>query len=100
MTKEEALALALNALHTNGEHHPRVYEAIAAIQTVLAQPAQETDILTVAYQSGYYDGKKAAQRTWVGLTDEEIHALPEYSEDRIIYRLIRTAEAKLKEKNA
>jgi hypothetical protein len=27
---------------------------------VLAQPAQETDILTIAYQSGYYDGKKAA----------------------------------------
>ena len=38
MTKDEALALALNALHTKGEHHPRVYAAIAAIQTVLAQP--------------------------------------------------------------
>jgi hypothetical protein len=25
-----------------------------------AQPAQKTDILTIAYQSGYYDGKKAA----------------------------------------
>ena len=41
MTKEEALALALIALHTKGEHHPRVYEAIAAIQAALAQPAQE-----------------------------------------------------------
>ena len=38
MTKDKALALALHALHTKGEHHPRVYEAIAAIQTVLAQP--------------------------------------------------------------
>ena len=25
-----------------------------------AQPAQETEMLTIAYQSGYYDGKKAA----------------------------------------
>jgi hypothetical protein len=25
-----------------------------------AQPAQESEILTIAYQSGYYDGKKAA----------------------------------------
>ena len=25
-----------------------------------AQPAQESDMLTIAYQSGYYDGKKAA----------------------------------------
>ena len=41
MTKDEALALALNALHTKGEHHPRVYEAIAAIQTVLKQLVQE-----------------------------------------------------------
>jgi len=38
MTKDEALALALHALHTKGEHHPRVYEAIYSIQTVLAQP--------------------------------------------------------------
>jgi hypothetical protein len=29
------------------------------------------DALTIAYQSGYYDGKKAAQRPWVDLTDEE-----------------------------
>ena len=34
-----------------------------------AQPAQEPDMLTIAYQSGYYDGKKAALagREWVGL---------------------------------
>lgn len=28
--------------------------------TTPAQPAQEPDMLTIAYQSGYYDGKKAA----------------------------------------
>ena len=30
------------------------------------------DVLTIAYQSGYYDGKKAAQRPWVELTDDEV----------------------------
>jgi len=96
------------------------------------------DALTVAYQSGYYDGKKAAQpvgqapcakhceatalqiviknlrneiermkaaqRTWVGLTDEEIDALHMAVKVRLmgtfntkdIYRVI---EDKLKEKN-
>ena len=33
------------------------------------------DALTIAYQSGYYDGKKAAQRPWVGLTEEEFDAI-------------------------
>jgi len=31
----------------------------------------DDDALTIAYQSGFYDGKKAAQRPWVGLTAEE-----------------------------
>ena len=39
------------------------------------------------------------KRKWVGLTDEEIHALPEYAEDGVIYRLIRAAEAALRRKN-
>jgi hypothetical protein len=82
MTKDEALALALNALHTKGEHHPRVYEAIAAIQTVLAQPVQE-------------------QRQWVGLTGEEIDELAEWHGlDLMVYVPFTEAiEAKLKEKN-
>ena len=37
----------------------------------LAQPAQEPDALTIAYQSGFYDGKKAAQRPWLEMTDED-----------------------------
>jgi hypothetical protein len=39
------------------------------------------------------------RREWVGLTDDEIHALPEYAEDGVIYRLIRAAEAALRSKN-
>ena len=32
----------------------------------------DDDTLTIAYQSGFYDGKKAAQRPCVGLTKEAI----------------------------
>jgi len=35
MTKDEALRLALEALETKGEHHPRVYAAITAIKAAL-----------------------------------------------------------------
>ena len=41
MTKDEALKLALEALETKGEHHPRVYQAITAIKQVLANDALE-----------------------------------------------------------
>ena len=40
MTKDEALKLALEALETKGEHHPRVYQAITAIKEALAQPEE------------------------------------------------------------
>lgn len=42
----------------------------AVINEALAQPAQEPDMLTIAYQSGYYDGKKATQREWNAALDE------------------------------
>jgi hypothetical protein len=61
----------------------------------------DDDALTIAYQSGYYDGKKAAQRTWVGLTAEEIldlfDATNVYGSKWIEFS--RAVEAKLKEKN-
>ena len=86
MTKDEALELALNALHTKGEHHPRVYEAIAAIQTVLKQPVQEPVACRFChskkgcwtwqcYHCGEIDDVQqpaTPQRQWVGLTDEEM----------------------------
>jgi len=33
---------------------------IERLREALAQPAQEPEMLTIAYQSGYHDGKKAA----------------------------------------
>lgn len=55
----------------------------------------ETNMLTIAYQSGYHDGKKAAQREWVGLTEADIEDCMEMS----IQKTCRAIEAKLKEKN-
>ena len=40
---------------------------------------------------------KAAE--WVGLTDQEIHEIDGYEEDRKMYRFARAIKAKLKEKN-
>ena len=68
----------------------------------------QDDALTIAYQSGYYDGKKAAQRPWVGLTDEEIqqgyettgHYQTLRPQDKFaVFALAKAIEAKLKEKN-
>jgi hypothetical protein len=50
-------------LHTKGEHHPRVYKAIAAIETVLAQPAQEP------LDQTSHDAQRKP------LTDEQIYAM-------------------------
>ena len=38
MTDRELMQQALDALETKGEHHPRVYQAIAALRERLAQP--------------------------------------------------------------
>jgi len=56
---------------------------------------QDPDELTRAYLSGVHDGKK--QRTWVGLTDDEIDECDWGQSERDHARAI---EAKLKEKNA
>jgi hypothetical protein len=42
---------------------------------------------------------KPQKKEWVGLTDEEIHDMNGYEEDRRMYRFARAIEAKLKEKN-
>ena len=106
MTKNEALALALDVLvemspsgATGSDIWQKQMSAITTIATALAQPplpVQEPDALTIAYQSGFYDGKKAAQRPWVGLTEKEAKSfIGFYKMD-----IARLVEAKLKEKNS
>jgi hypothetical protein len=82
----------------------QIKKVMKAIKEVLAQPEQEPDDLTIAYMSGFHDGKNkdAPQREWVGLTDKEYEAMAEqyvtnYYFDTLKYA--RAIEAKLKENN-
>ena len=117
-TQTEALKLALEALEglfgtaeqfegggvavwrLGGSAQPK--QAITAIKESLAQPAQEPQIAFNPEVVGYV----APQRTWVGLTDEEIrslwdgHVVPVFGKNGINPIVFaRAIEAKLKEKN-
>jgi hypothetical protein len=74
----------------------RIYAEIEAKD----EPAN-SDELTIAYMSGLHRGKEVAQRTWVGLTDEEVTWLcnTAKSHEQTWGMFVRTIEAKLKEKN-
>jgi predicted enzyme involved in methoxymalonyl-ACP biosynthesis len=112
--EREALKLALEALESGVKTTSNriswteydtclMNDAITAIHEVLAQSAHEPDMLTIAYQSGYYDGKKAALagREWVGLTPENILAL--FDEHNLygskLVEFARAVETKIKDKN-
>jgi len=116
MTKDEALALALHALHTKGEHHPRVYESIYAIQTVLAQPPlleQEPTpwrdmVVATLVREGINKHKAreladhfAAQRPWQGLTSEDLAQIEsdEFWQVGNHMAIAMAVEDKLKERN-
>lgn len=107
----EALKLALDALkeaQTNDdgmEKWDRNKKAIAAIEEALAQPEEAQSALSL-FQSGFIDGREKglkealAQRTWVGLTSEEIKLMDaRLTSNSSFYAGALWAEAKLKEKN-
>ena len=63
------------------------------------------DELTIAYMSGLHRGKELAQRTWVGLTYEDMTKLQKDLYDAKGESVLPTTfamavEAKLKEKNS
>ena len=62
---------------------------------------QEADELTVAYFSGFYEGKKSRpKRKWVGLTDEDKQiAFDDTQEGGGFWEFADAIEAKLKQKN-
>ena len=67
------------------------------------QETDNSDDLTIAYMAGVQRGKELAQRTWVGLTDEEIIKIfnaicngKPFGIERIL-ELHKAIEAKLKE---
>ena len=122
MTKDEALKLALEALefmsHVDSIFANEFDFQINAIKEALAQPESE-------YERGFIDGMQKQmqssvdkavnamtqptyyipnkdERTWVGLTEEDLKLLS--AEWRIVYGawmddFARDIEAKLKEKN-
>ena len=113
MTKDEALKLALEALDCicsplHVREIEKIGNAMKVIKEALAQPEQESDDLTIAYMSGFHDGKNTPQREWVGLTEEEIDSLNfiqvEGCQCSLSYidgieEFAKSIEAKLREKN-
>jgi hypothetical protein len=110
MDKDKALKLALEALNTprpTDSYPPlwRSYEktindAITAIKQALAADVQEP-VATLFGSLPVYDTPSAAQRQWVGLTDEEIiEAAGIDGADTWLFETAYAIEAKLKEKNA
>ena len=68
----EAMKQALEALEKcyGYRNHEWMKESITSLRQAIAEAEQEPDDLTIAYMSGFHDGKK--KREWVGLTDDEI----------------------------
>ena len=121
---QEALKLALDALETelsidwteNDEFNAsavKMYKAIAAIKEALAQPKKEPiayinvekRTLEFAKQIFWHTPTVAnldriplyTQRTWVGLTDEDISEIVRGTHNTGSF--VRAIEAKLKERN-
>ena len=106
MTKDEALKLALEALEVANScvdgyyipkgktHLPEIELAITAIKEALANEALEKMAENARELGLDYE---PAQRTWVGLTDEEVTQIIEMGLG--IRDSIETALDKLKEKN-
>jgi hypothetical protein len=123
---QEALKLALDALenHTAIKHPQQIHyrdKAITAIKEALAQPEQEPVVWVSedVCEGQYIDGRPRKiwwecstgvgtafyttppQRTWVGLTDEEIAqgCKESWVTEQAWQSAVWWAEAKLKEKN-
>jgi hypothetical protein len=104
MTKNEALRLALEALETSMYPQQKQLQAITAIKATLEAKDEpdHSDELTIAYMSGLHRGKELEQRTWVGLTDDEIVLIVAEcaaSHQHTDIHFAKAIEAKLKEKN-
>jgi hypothetical protein len=82
-------------LMTQDKEH-KVGEYIPMPKQDAKDEPDHSDELTIAYMSGLHRGKEVAQRTWVGLTDEEINAAASCQSWKPFAKAI---EAKLKDKN-
>jgi hypothetical protein len=119
MTKDEALRLALEALKQIDEAMPFPVAKLAqkVIKEALAQPEQEPVAIVDANDEGYWAEilpdrnvkvgqllyTTPPQRTWVGLTDDEILSISAdcaSSHQHTDIHFARAIEAKLRSKNS
>jgi hypothetical protein len=120
MTKDEALKLALEALHGFIPYLPlndetqcgRYDEALTAIKEALAQPEQEPVAFASHGVVNWIADKQfqheallysAPQRTWAGLTPDELNAIFDGMKTWNSFQITDVyfaIEAKLKEKNS
>jgi len=120
--KDEALKLALEALEAHADIGIKADKAITAVKAALAAPVQEPvqehaeQLAKLGWQCFECPAcgsegarafpKPAAQRQWVGLTDEERLAQVQRIDpgekylSKALAQLSKAIEAKLKEKNA
>jgi hypothetical protein len=99
MTKDEALRLALKTLEYAGPSWIEARQpAITAIKEALANEALDRMAENARELGLDYE---PAQRTWVGLTDEEVKNFVQavWPREATPTDYIRAIEAKLKEKN-
>ena len=126
MTDKESMKLALEALETLMIERGSIYEkAITALKERLAQPEEEPlhpvhigvdvtregtavtafyrkpDAVMEMFYSQFHPMAQPPQRTWVGLTDEEIEqgCKESWVTEQAFQSAVWWAEAKLKEKN-
>jgi hypothetical protein len=104
MTKDEALKMAIEAIE-NADFHNDL-QAMAFIKEMLAQREQEPVAFASHGVVNWIADKQfqheallysAPQRTWVGLTDEEVASFDVHA--IVDAECVRAIEAKLKEKN-
>ena len=101
MTKDEALRLALEALEYPGPSWIKARQpAITAIKAALEakDEAWEKFCDSNCVWTDHHPDCKLAQRTWVGLTDEEVWSACD-GVDGSVPSYARAIEARLKEKN-
>jgi hypothetical protein len=104
MTKDEALRLALEALETSMYPQQKQLQAITAIKASLEAKDEPWEKFCDSHcvWTNHHPDCKLAQRTWVGLTDDEIVLIVAEcaaSHQHTDIHFARAIEAKLKEKN-
>jgi hypothetical protein len=99
MTKDEALIMCLEYIEKNAHERKYVRHAIKAAIEVKNEPDYKELWQQMCERCDSLD-KKLAQRTWVGLTNDEVNNFAAGCHlGNSVQGAIYKAEAKLKEKN-